>query len=102
MRLVALALALTASALVLATGAQAKKGGHGHTLVVAPKAPPGPKGPGGPQGAPCEHAHFHSIQDAIHKAHPGDTVSVCAGTYVEGSGNPNSSALTMVRMRAAR
>jgi hypothetical protein len=43
--------------------------------------------------ASCPAAQFDSIREAIEAAGPGDTVYVCAGTYVEGSGDVGSNAL---------
>lgn len=43
----------------------------------------------------CPAAEFTTIQSAIDQANKGDTVAVCPGKYVEGSGNPGSNALTI-------
>jgi hypothetical protein len=43
--------------------------------------------------ADCTAAAFTSVQDAIDAAAPGDTIAICPGTYTEGNGNPNTSAL---------
>ncbi|MDR0342200.1 MAG: hypothetical protein LBI49_03655, partial [Nocardiopsaceae bacterium] len=40
---------------------------------------------------------FATIQPAVDAASPGDTVSICAGTYAEGSGQPGSNALTITK-----
>src|SRR5215470_14118776 len=40
---------------------------------------------------------FSTIQSAVDAAHPGDTVNICPGTYVEGSGQPGSNALTITK-----
>ena len=42
-------------------------------------------------------ASYATIQSAINAANPGDTVSVCPGTYAEGSGQPGSNALTITK-----
>ena len=47
------------------------------TLTVAPAK----------HDASCPDARFDSIREAIEAAGTGDTVFVCAGTYVEGSGD---------------
>src|SRR5262249_50217314 len=48
----------------------------------------------GPQKT-CPGADFRKIQKAIDAADPGDTINVCAGTFVEGKGKPGSNALTI-------
>jgi len=42
-------------------------------------------------------AYFATIQSAVDAAHAGDTVKICPGTYVEGSGQPGSDALTITK-----
>src|SRR5215468_4476682 len=42
-------------------------------------------------------ASFATIQPAVDAAHAGDTVKICPGTYVEGSGQPGSDALTITK-----
>src|SRR5215470_616942 len=51
----------------------------------------------GTDHATCPAAEFHTIQAAINDAHSGDTVLVCAGTYVEGSGLRGSNAMTITK-----
>ncbi|MFN8113966.1 MAG: Ig-like domain-containing protein [Solirubrobacterales bacterium] len=46
-------------------------------------------------GAQCPGAGYTKIQKAIDDAFNGDTIAVCAGTYVEGSGGVGSNALTI-------
>jgi hypothetical protein len=46
-------------------------------------------------GTSCAGHRFHTVQSAIDAARPGDTIRVCAGTYVEGSGDRGSNALTI-------
>jgi hypothetical protein len=45
----------------------------------------------------CPAAQFTSIQAAIDASNPGDTVAVCPGRYVEGSGAPATNALTITK-----
>ncbi len=45
--------------------------------------------------AECPAATYTSIQAAVDAAAPGDTVTICPGAYVEGSGAPNTNALTI-------
>lgn len=47
--------------------------------------------------ADCPAATYTSIQSAITAAAPGDTVTVCAGDYAEGSGAVGTSALTIAK-----
>ena len=46
-------------------------------------------------GDECPAADFTSVQNAITAADPGDTVAICPGNYVEGSGAPGTNALTI-------
>jgi Bacterial Ig domain len=46
-------------------------------------------------GDDCPAAGFSSVQGAIDAADPGDTVAICPGNYVEGSGAPGTNALTI-------
>jgi len=43
----------------------------------------------------CPGAPFTSIQAAVDAAAPGDTIAICPGRYVEGSGAPGSNALSI-------
>lgn len=47
--------------------------------------------------AQCPAAQFGSIQAAVNASNPGDTVAVCPGRYVEGSGAPGTNALTITK-----
>ena len=48
-------------------------------------------------GDDCPAAGFNSVQDAVDAANPGDTVAICPGNYVEGSGAPGTNALTITK-----
>src|SRR5215831_8653754 len=71
---------LAAAGLGLASGAPAHAAGPPRTLTV---------------GNCSDGVSFPAIQPAVDAAHPGDTVSICPGTYAEGSGQPGSNALTI-------
>jgi hypothetical protein len=45
----------------------------------------------------CSNGPFRTIQSAVDAALPGDTVQICPGTYVEGSGAQGSNALTITK-----
>ncbi|GAA5192643.1 hypothetical protein GCM10023322_52710 [Rugosimonospora acidiphila] len=45
----------------------------------------------------CSNGPFRTIQSAVNAAHNGDTVQICAGTYVEGNGARGSNALTITK-----
>jgi hypothetical protein len=47
--------------------------------------------------ADCPAAAFTSIQAAIDAAASGDTIAICKGDYVEGSGAPGTNALTITK-----
>ena len=47
--------------------------------------------------ADCPAAAFTSIQAAVDAAAPGDTIAICKGNYVEGSGAPGTNALTITK-----
>lgn len=48
-------------------------------------------------GADCPAAKFSSVQNALYAAAPGDTIAICPGTYVEGSGAVNSNGLLIIK-----
>jgi hypothetical protein len=48
-------------------------------------------------GADCPAASYTSIQAAVDAAAPGDTVTVCAGDYAEGTGQVGTNALTITK-----
>lgn len=43
----------------------------------------------------CPQADYRRVQKAIDTAGPGDTIVICAGTFVEGNGKPGTNALTI-------
>src|SRR5215831_16439159 len=45
----------------------------------------------------CSNGPFGTIQSAVDAARPGDTIRICPGTYVEGSGAQGSNALTITK-----
>ena len=45
----------------------------------------------------CPAAQYTSIQAAVNAAAPGDTVTICPGSYAEGPGTPGSNALTIAK-----
>ncbi len=46
-------------------------------------------------GAQCPAAPYSTIQAAVNAATPGDTVAICPGVYVEGTGAAGTNALTI-------
>jgi hypothetical protein len=48
-------------------------------------------------GAQCPAAEFTMVQAAVDAAAPGDTIAVCPGVYVEGSGAVGTNALTITK-----
>jgi hypothetical protein len=48
-------------------------------------------------GAQCPAAEFTKVQAAVDAAAPGDTIAVCPGIYVEGSGSTGTNALTITK-----
>ncbi len=73
------ALAAVATSLVVAPLA------HGATLSVDD------------DGVDCPAAPYSSIQAAVDAASPGDTIAVCPGTYVEGTGQVATNAVTIAK-----
>ena len=72
----------------------------GLQAVTTPANAAGPPNPliVGTSHASCPTARFHTIQSAVDAAHPGDTVNICPGTYVEGSGQVGrANALTITK-----
>jgi hypothetical protein len=67
------------------------------TLVVVPQAGAAATLSVDDDGGDCPAAPYSSVQDAIDAASPGDTVAVCPGSYVEGSGAPGTNALTITK-----
>src|SRR5215469_11663575 len=51
----------------------------------------------GKDQASCPTATFDNIQAAINAAQPGDTVQICPGTYVQGTGLSGTNALTITK-----
>ena len=45
--------------------------------------------------ADCPAAAYTSVQAAVDAAHDGDTIVICKGEYVEGTGAPGTNALTI-------
>src|SRR4051812_4789818 len=78
-KLVALLTALFA----MLTVSAAAQGTHPKTLTV------------GQQSQSCPDPGYLRILDAIEDAAPGDTISICPGTYAEGPGTPGISALSI-------
>jgi hypothetical protein len=66
------------------------------TLVVVPQAGAATLSVDD-DGSDCPAAPYSSVQDAINAANPGDTVAVCPGSYVEGSGAPGTNTLTITK-----
>jgi hypothetical protein len=66
------------------------------TLAVAPVARAGTLTVDD-DGADCPAAAYQSVQSAVSAAQTGDTVVICPGEYVEGSGAPGTNALTITK-----
>jgi hypothetical protein len=75
--------ALTALAVTAGASSGAASNNVASTLMV------------GKQSASCPNPGYLRIRDAIRDAAPGDTISICPGTYAEGPGTPGTSVLTI-------
>ncbi len=53
-------------------------------------------------GEECPTAAYDSVQDAVDDANSGDTVSICPGTYTEGTGATSTNALTITKSLTIR
>lgn len=53
-------------------------------------------------GQDCADARYDSIQDAVDAAAAGDTVAICPGTYVEGTGAAGTSSLVVRKSLSLR
>ena len=53
-------------------------------------------------GEECPTAAYDSVQDAVDDASPGDIVSICPGTYTEGTGAASTNALTITKSLTIR
>lgn len=89
-RSLSIVVAIGIATLALAAGASGRAAGTqaaalGATLTV------------GKDAATCPNAQFNDIKPAIAAANPGDTISICPGTYVEGPGTPGSVGLSITK-----
>src|SRR5262245_48040616 len=50
----------------------------------------------------CPNADYTRIRDAVGAAHSGDSIVVCAGTYVEGPGSTGSNGLQITKSLTIR